>query len=102
GGISSLQLGLRAVWTEAQRRGFSLAGIARWMAAAPAMRVGLDERKGGIRPGAQADVVVFEPQTRETVRGADPFHRHKLTPYDGLELVGNVRTTYLRGRRVYD
>ena len=102
GGISSLQLGLRAVWTEAQRRGFSLADIVRWMAAAPARLVGLGARKGAIRPGAQADLVVFDPQARETVRGAELFHRHKLTPYDGLELAGRVRTTYLRGRRVYD
>jgi allantoinase len=102
GGISSLQIGLRAVWTKAHRRGFSLADIARWMAVAPAKLIGLDQRKGTICPGAEADLVVFDPQARQIVRGAGLFHRHKLTPYEGLELVGRVHTTYLRGRRIYD
>jgi allantoinase len=102
GGISSLQVGLRAVWTEASRRGFSLADIVRWTAAAPAELVGVDQRKGSICLGAQADLLVFDPHSHEIVRGADLFHRHKLTPYEGLKLVGRVRTTYLRGQRIFD
>jgi allantoinase len=41
GGISSLQLGLAAVWTEARDRGFGLADVVRWMSEAPARQVGL-------------------------------------------------------------
>ncbi|MGI5048486.1 allantoinase AllB, partial [Streptomyces sp. JAC25] len=33
GGISSLQLGLPAMWTEARRRGHSLEDVVRWMSA---------------------------------------------------------------------
>src|SRR5882757_2323508 len=36
GGIASLQLSLPAVWTEAKRRGFSLAHLASWLSEAPA------------------------------------------------------------------
>jgi len=101
GGISSLQLGLSAVWTEAARRGFGLGDVARWMAAAPAELVRL-VYKGTIMVGADADLVVFDPDERWTVRGDALFHRHKLTPYDKTEVAGRVRATYVRGRKVFE
>jgi allantoinase len=101
GGISSLQVGLPAVWTEARRRGFSLVDIARWMAAAPAALVGLKE-KGGIRVGGAADLVVFDPDARSRIVAGELFHRHPVTPYDGIEVAGSVRATYVRGHKVYE
>ena len=41
GGISSLQLGLAAVWTGARARGASVEDVSRWMCAAPARLAGL-------------------------------------------------------------
>lgn len=102
GGISSLQLGLAATWTGACRRGFGLADIARWMCENPARLAGLAGRKGRIAPGCDADLVIFEPETEWTVRGAELYHRHKATPYDGRTLRGVVNRTILRGRIIYD
>ena len=51
GGISSLSVALPLVWTEAQRRGFTLSDIARWMAEAPARLAGLSREKGDLRLG---------------------------------------------------
>jgi allantoinase len=101
GGISSLQLGLCAVWTEAARRDFPLARIARWMATAPAGLVRL-ANKGAIRPGADADLVVFAPEESWVVSGEQLFHRHKLTPHDNTEVAGRVRATYVRGQKVFE
>ncbi len=101
GGIASLQLALPAVWTEARRRGFSLADVARWMAGRPAELVGLSERKGAITPGRDADLVVFDPDAEFTVDPADLHHRHRATPYEGRSLIGRVETTYLKGREVH-
>ncbi len=61
GGISSLQLGLAATWTEARRRGHDLSDVERWMAAAPADLVGLGH-KGRIAEGADADLCVLAPE----------------------------------------
>jgi allantoinase len=102
GGIASLQVALAAVWTAARRRGHGLADLARWMARAPAELAGLAERKGAIRPGLDADLVVFAPEAEWTVEGARLEHRHSLTPYEGRRLAGVVRRTLLRGRMVYD
>jgi allantoinase len=102
GGIASLQVSLPAVWTEARRRGHGLADLAEWMSRAPAALAGLAERKGAIRAGLDADLVVFDPEAEFTVDGARLEHRHPLTPYQGRRLAGVVRQTFLRGELVYD
>ncbi|MGZ4427266.1 MAG: allantoinase AllB [Nocardioidaceae bacterium] len=99
GGISSLQLGLAAVWTQARRRGFGLADVARWMAQAPADLAGL-AGKGRIAVGADADLCVFAPDDGFRVDAARLQHKNPVTPYDGRELTGVVRSTWLRGERV--
>jgi len=96
GGISALQLGLPVVWTEARRRGFSLADVVSWMAQRPARLAGL-RRKGLIAPGYDADFCVFAPDEGFTVDPALLHHRHRVTPYAGRGLVGAVRGTILRG-----
>lgn len=94
GGIASLQVGLPVVWTEARRRGHSLAQVVTWMASRPAEFVGL-ARKGRIAPGYDADLAVFAPQESFTV--GPLHHRNPITPYAGKTLSGVVRRTWLRG-----
>ncbi len=101
GGISSVQLGLPLVWSEARRRGHPLTDVVRWMAASPADRVGV-RGKGRIAVGRAADLVVFAPDEPFTVDAAALRHKNAVTPYQGRTLDGVVRQTYLRGERVTD
>jgi allantoinase len=101
GGISSLQIGLPVVWTEARRRGFSLVDVTRWMAERPAELAGL-RRKGRIEPGYDADFCVLAPDEAFTVDPAGLFHRNPITPYAGRQLDGVVRSTWLRGHALDD
>jgi allantoinase len=102
GGISSLQLGLAAIWTEARRRGVGVAALAAWMSARPAKLAGLGARKGRIAPGLDADLVVWDPDEPHSVEASELLFRHKISPYVGRVLVGRVKMTLLRGRAVYD
>lgn len=102
GGISSLQLRLPIIWTEARRRGFTATDLSHWLCNAPAKLVGLSEQKGSLAPGFAADVVIWNPEKQFQVRGEALHHRHKLTPYEGRTLSGVVEQTFLRGRKVYD
>jgi allantoinase len=99
GGIASVQLGLPVIWTAARDRGHRLADVVDWMARRPADLVGLTG-KGRIAPGADADLVAFDPDARFEVDPRRLHHRNPVTPYAGMVLQGVVRTTWLRGRRV--
>ncbi len=102
GGISSLQLGVSAVWTGAQQRGHSLSDIVRWMASGPADLAGLVglAGKGRIAIGAAADACVLAPVESFVVEPARLHHRNAITPYAALRLNGVVRETWLAGARV--
>ncbi|MFI0902429.1 allantoinase AllB [Streptomyces sioyaensis] len=101
GGISSLQLGLPAIWTAARARGHRLDDVVRWMATAPAALAGLG-RKGAIEPGRDADFAVLAPEETFTVDPQALQHRNKITAYAGRTLHGVVRSTWLRGRQIND
>ena len=102
GGIASLQFGLSIVWTEAQRRGVSIETVSRLMSAGPASIAGIGGRKGAIAEGFDADVIVFDPEASFVVTPEVIEHRHAVTPYAGESLMGVVRTTYLRGGKVWE
>ena len=99
GGIASLQLGLPVVWSGARERGVPLADVVRWMATAPARRVGLAS-KGEIAVGADADLCVFAPEESWVVDPARLHHKNPVSAYTGRTLTGTVRSTWLRGRPV--
>jgi allantoinase len=96
GGISSLELGPRVVWTRARMRGFTLVDVCRWMAEGPAALAGLTDR-GRIGVGLRADFCVFDPDCDDVVDAASLSHRHTLTPYDGMRLRGRAVDTWLAG-----
>jgi allantoinase len=102
GGISSLQLRLPIVWTEARRRGFSIEDLAGWLCSAPARLVGLAHKKGAIATGFDADLVIWNPEKQFRVEANVLYHRHKLTPYNDRILQGVVEKTFLQGRKIYD
>jgi dihydropyrimidinase len=65
---------------------------------APARLFGLAPRKGDLVVGADADVVLFDPQARTTVSRAWLHEDVDYSPYEGMELAGKVRSTLLRGQ----
>jgi allantoinase len=102
GGIASLQLSLAATWTGARARGVEPERMARWMSAAPARLAGLADRRGALREGFDADLVVWDPDAAFQVEPTALHHRHPVTPYAGVALHGVVLETYLRGEKVVD
>ncbi|MBB5056582.1 allantoinase [Granulicella aggregans] len=101
GGIASLSVALPVIWTECQKRGFSLDDLARWMSSAPASLAGIGDQAGAILPGRDANFTVFDPDASFTVTTDALHYRHPVSPYLGEQLYGVVHATYLRGYLVF-
>ena len=102
GGISGVQFSLSVVWTAAKKRGVPLARVVDWVCGRTAAFAGLGGKKGAIAPGVDADLVVWDPEAPVDVTDATTHHRSKLTPYSSMALTGQIETTFLRGRRIFD
>ena len=102
GGISSLQFALPVIWTECKQRGYSLEQLINWMSKQPAKFVGVDDLKGQISPGFDADLVCWNPDKKYIIKKEAIHHKNKLTPYEGESLYGVVNATFLRGQKVYE
>jgi len=102
GGISSIQFALPVLWTAAKKNGAGLKDIANWLAAKPSLLPGLQETKGQIAKGFDADFVVWNPDESFIVTEELIQHRHKITPYSGRQLYGLVEQTWMAGEKVFD
>lgn len=102
GGIASLQFSLPATWTEAEKRGFHLSDIVKWMSTHVAEFLGLQHHKGAIASGMDADLVVWDPESACPTEKADIQHRHPVSPYARMNLRGKVMQTYVGGKIVFD
>ena len=69
---------------------------------APARLVGLENKKGAIKIGCDADIIIFKRSSSLRVEPQMLYHKHKLTPYTGQILRGVVETTFLRGAKIYE
>jgi len=67
----------------------------------PAQRFGLLD-KGDIAPGYDADIVLVDPGATFVVRAAQSQSHQGYTPFEGIELSGRVKSTFLRGSLIYD
>jgi len=102
GGIASLELTLAATLTGARAREIPIESLGSWMSAAPARLAGLEDSRGRIAAGRDADFVVWDPDAEWIVDPQRMFQRHRITPYAGASLRGRVLATYLRGEKIYE
>ena len=72
------------------------------MATAPARIAGLHPRKGVLAAGSDADIVVFDPSARRTIRAADMHSACDYDPYEGWDVTGWPEVVLSRGEVVYE
>lgn len=75
----------------------------RWIeiaCAAPARMFGLYPKKGTIAPGADADVVVYDPHAEQVLSAATHHMNVDYSAYEGKRVTGRVETVLSRGEPV--
>ncbi|MDO0924945.1 dihydropyrimidinase [Streptomyces sp. TG1A-8] len=77
----------------------------RWIeiaCAAPARMFGLYPKKGTIAPGADADVVIYDPHAEQVMSAGTHHMNVDYSAYEGKRVTGRVETVLSRGETVVD
>lgn len=102
GGISGAQSMLTLMFDEGfLQRGIPLPLLSRLLSEAPARRFGLLPRKGKLAVGADADLVLINPDSPYVLQAEDLYYRHPLSVYTGRSFRSRVALTMSRGKIVY-
>jgi len=100
-GFGGTEYLLSGVLSEGAKRGMSYNRMAELLSWNPAQRFGL-RHKGDIAPSYDADIVLVDPHESFVVRAAESESDQGYSPFEGQELTGRVKSTFLRGELVYD
>jgi dihydropyrimidinase len=102
GGSGGVEYRLPLLYTFGVRTGrISAARFVDLVSTRPAKLFGLYPRKGTIRAGSDADLVVWDPEKKWTVAATGQWQRCDHTVYEGLELRGAPRLVFSRGEAVF-
>ncbi|MGD1817026.1 MAG: dihydroorotase [Pleomorphochaeta sp.] len=79
---------------------FGLSQVVNLLSTGPAKAFGLYPQKGNLRAGADADIVLFNPDETWTITNDNIHSASNYSVYDGFKVTGKVKATYLRGRLI--
>jgi dihydropyrimidinase len=102
-GLAGIETRLSLLYSEGVVRGrISLPRFVKVVATTPALLFGLYPRKGCLLPGADADIVLFDPGTT-WVMGQETLHMAtEYSAYENIEIRGKIQQVYSRGELIID
>ena len=100
-GTPGIQYQLPLLIEAAQDGKLSLERAIELTASRPAEVFGLQDVKGALEVGLDADVAILDPDAPHTISNENDLSRCGWTPYDGRELRVAVERTFLRGTEIY-
>jgi dihydropyrimidinase len=102
-GLPSIEHRLNLLYGYGVRSGrLTLGQLVDLTSTTPARRFGLAPRKGEVRPGADADLVIFDPQRTVTISAKCHHTASDYDPFDGWTCAGSPRMVLSRGEVVVD
>jgi dihydropyrimidinase len=100
GGLPGIETRLALVWEGVRDGRITVADWVRLCAEAPARTFGLWPRKGSLRVGADADVVIWDPERSQSLDATGLHMRTDHSPYEGMVARGWPSLVLSRGRVV--
>lgn len=99
-GVVGLETSLALCITRLVRPGvITLARLMRMMSFNPARLLGVPG--GGLENGAEADIVLFDPNEKWTVDKNRFYSKGRNTPFDGMNVYGKVKLTFCGGLQTF-
>ena len=103
GGMPGVGTRVPVIYSEGVKKGrITLQDMVKLMALNPAKIYGLYPRKGHIAEGADADIVIFNPEKKWVITAAGGYSRAGYEPLEGKEITGMVEDVFLRGTKVVE
>jgi dihydropyrimidinase len=100
GGLPGVETRMTLVWQGVRAGRITVADWVRLCAEAPARTFGMFPRKGSLRPGSDADVVVWDPERPQSLDAAALHMRVDHSPYEGQVVRGWPALVLSRGKIV--
>ncbi|MGH7713543.1 MAG: dihydroorotase, partial [Gemmatimonadaceae bacterium] len=102
-GVSNLQVMLPMYFSEGVgKRGLSLPRFVATTSTNAARIFGLYPKKGVLRVGSDADIVIWDPRRRDSVRAEDDLSKSDYSVYEGWPVTGWPEITIRRGEAVFE
>ncbi len=102
-GIPGIETRLSIIYSEGvTKRGLSLPRFVELVSTAPARLFGLTPQKGSLAPGADADIVLFDPEVRWTMNCATLHMASDWSAYEDIEITGKIEKVFSRGELIID
>ena len=79
----------------------SLQQMCAYLSENPARLYGMYPKKGVIKAGSDADLVIFDPKRAGVITAAKSFSKCGYSPFEGVRTAGSIERVYLRGSLVY-
>ncbi len=102
-GMPGVEPRFNLLYSEGVARGrISLPRFVDLVATTPARIFGMFPQKGSLLPGANADIVIFDPTTRWTMGQAHSHSCNDWHAYEGIEVTGKIQKVFSRGELIVD
>lgn len=83
-----------------KKKRITLAQMCALLSENPAKLYGMYPKKGVIKAGADADIVVFDPHAHSVITKETQHSACGYTPYEGVKVTGEIESVYLRGEEI--
>lgn len=98
-GAPGVETTLPVLYDEGVNKGkITLCRLVQIMSEKPARIFGLYPKKGAVRVGSDADIVIFDPQCSWTIKAENQHSNSRYTLYEGRECVGRCTSVIQRGK----
>ncbi len=102
-GMPGIEPRLTVLYSEGVAKGrITLPQLVEMTSGAPARLFGLSPKKGSLKPGSDADIVLFDPSARWTMSQETLHMASDYTSYEGVEVTGKVAKVFSRGEVIVD